>query len=34
VKEGIHLPFHDDPNPDKIPGVFKQFVAKYPTLGE
>lgn len=25
---------HDDPNPEKLPGKFKQFVAKFPLLGE
>ena len=24
----------DDPQSDKLPGVFKQFTAKYPALGE
>ena len=25
---------HDDPNPEKLPGKFKEFVAKFPELGE
>ena len=28
------MSFSDDPQPEKLPGVFKQFVAKYPELGE
>ena len=28
------MTYNDDPNPEKLPGVFKQFVAKYPKLGE
>jgi alkylhydroperoxidase/carboxymuconolactone decarboxylase family protein YurZ len=27
------MAFNDDPQPEKLPGVFKQFVAKYPKLG-
>ena len=26
--------FSDDPQPEKLPGVFKQFVGKYPDLGQ
>jgi alkylhydroperoxidase/carboxymuconolactone decarboxylase family protein YurZ len=26
--------YTDDPQPEKLPGVFKQFVAKFPKLGE
>ena len=25
---------HDDPQPDKLPGKFKEFVARFPELGE
>jgi 4-carboxymuconolactone decarboxylase len=28
------MSYSDDPQPEKLPGVFKQFVAKYPELGE
>jgi 4-carboxymuconolactone decarboxylase len=28
------MAYSDDPQPDKLPGTFKQFVAKYPKLGE
>ena len=28
------MDYHDDPQPEKLPGVYKQFVAKYPKLGE
>ncbi len=28
------MAFHDDPQPEKLPSVFKQFVARYPKLGE
>ena len=28
------MSFSDDPQPEKLPSVFKQFVAKYPELGE
>ena len=31
---GARLAFSDDPQPEKLPGVFKQFVAKYPQLGD
>src|SRR5678809_697077 len=30
----LPLAYSDDPNPEKLPGVFNQFVAKYPQLGE
>lgn len=28
------MPFHDDPQPEKLPGVYQQFVARYPKLGD
>jgi len=28
------MSYSDDPQSEKLPGVFKQFVAKYPELGE
>jgi alkylhydroperoxidase/carboxymuconolactone decarboxylase family protein YurZ len=28
------MTFSDDPQPEKLPGVYKAFTAKYPALGE
>ena len=28
------MSYSDEPQPEKLPGVFKQFVAKYPELGD
>jgi alkylhydroperoxidase/carboxymuconolactone decarboxylase family protein YurZ len=28
------LAFSDDPQPEKLPGAFKQFVAEFPELGD
>jgi len=28
------MSYSDDPQPEKLPGVFNEFVAKYPELGE
>ena len=28
------MAFSDDPQPEKLPGVFKQFVGRYPELGD
>jgi alkylhydroperoxidase/carboxymuconolactone decarboxylase family protein YurZ len=28
------MSFTDDPKPEKLPGTFKQFVSKYPELGD
>ena len=28
------MPHADDPNPEKLPGTFKQFVTKFPKLGD
>jgi 4-carboxymuconolactone decarboxylase len=28
------MTFSDDPRPEKLPGTFKQFVEKYPELGD
>src|SRR5688572_23312410 len=28
------MTYSDDPHPEKLPGTFKQFVSKYPELGD
>ena len=28
------MAFNDDPQPEKLPGVFNEFVGKYPKLGD
>jgi hypothetical protein len=34
AQQGIYMSFSDEREPEKLPSVFKQFVAKYPELGD